>query len=330
MVISQLIIANGFVFFMRKNIKRILRVFTGIFLLLNLIAGFHAYKFTHYDPSVKQGMPDGQKLSFYQKMAMLFTGVDNPRPQIDSLPTVPYQTILLPGQKDIECWLVRSGNNVPGKGTVILFHGYGSCKSSLIGRAMVFRKLGYQCLLVDFHGSGNSRGNRTTIGYYESETVKECVHFIKNQGENNIVLFGNSLGAAAIMKACADEALPVKYLILECPYGSLLQTVKNRFHILGLPGSPMAEILCFWGGALNGFNAFGLSPQEYAKKINCPVLLLWGAKDMKVTRAETNHIFQNLNGPKNLCIFENAGHDDFLKNDAPLWVNTTTEFLADK
>jgi hypothetical protein len=85
-------------------------------------------------------------------------------------------------------------------------------------------------------------------------------------------------------------------IILECPFGTLYKTTCARFDNMGVPAFPMAGILLFWGSVQNGFWAFSHQPEEYAKAVKCPALLLYGEKDEKVSRKEIDIIFENLAG----------------------------------
>lgn len=68
-------------------------------------------------------------------------------------------------------------------------------------------------------------------------------------------------------------------IILEMPFGSLNNAVKGRVRTMGLPEQPISTLLCFWGGAEQGFWAFNHNPYEYAQKITCPTLLQWGVNN---------------------------------------------------
>jgi dipeptidyl aminopeptidase/acylaminoacyl peptidase len=89
----------------------------------------------------------------------------------------------------------------------------------------------------------------------------------------------------------------------------------------------MAYLLVFWGGTINGFNAFNHNPQNYASQVKCPVLLMYGLKDDKVSMDETNQIFSNLNGPKKLVTFPNAAHENYLNKYKKEWLLAVTDFL---
>lgn len=286
---------------------------------------FHAWNFTHFEYSQSLKPQNKNNMSKSEKLKALFFGISNPRPYNSVFPSQKYQQIKLKSNKIIDCWHIKNNNS---KGTVILFHGYRGCKSGMLDKGNLFLEMGYSILLIDFMGSADSEGNQSTIGYFESEEVKTAFNYIKTNGEKNIILFGTSMGAVAIMKALNDYQLNCSSIIIECPFGSMLETAKARFRILGIGSFPMANFLVFWGGLQNGFNAFSHNPTEYAKKIRVPTLLLYGEKDSKVSKREIVTIFNNLKGNKVLKTYQNAGHENYLIKHKTEWVIDVTTFLS--
>jgi alpha-beta hydrolase superfamily lysophospholipase len=198
----------------------------------------------------------------------------------------------------------------------------------MLDKSDEYIRMGYSTFLVDFRGTGGSDGNQTTIGYHEAEDVKACFDYVARQQESNIILFGTSMGAVAILKAARDYALRPAGAILECPFGSMYQTTCARFRQMGVPPFPMAGLLVFWGGVQNGFWAFGHNPQEYAKRVTFPILLLYGEKDAEVSRAETDQIYAHLVGKKTLVIYLKAAHENYLKQYKSEWREDVNGFLA--
>ncbi|MFZ4398613.1 MAG: alpha/beta hydrolase [Bacteroidales bacterium] len=312
---------------MKKKIK-IIKIFLWViivfFIFINIVAYFHAYKFTHFDHSENIKTKDAKHLTIGEKLKTLFSGVSNPRPSNKITPKQKYKTIKLKSNKEIEAWYIK---NDSGKGTVILFHGYSGNKSSMLDKAVIFSELGYNTFLVDFMGSGGSEGNQTTIGFYEAEEVKTAYDYIRSLGEENIILFGTSMGAVAIMKALSDFNIMPLSIIIECPFETMLKTVQSRFTNIGIPSFPLANLLVFWGGFQNSFNAFKHNPIDYSKNISCPTLLLYGKLDEKVSSNEIDNIFQNLNGTKKLKIYPNAGHENYLLKYKNEWTTDVADFL---
>jgi uncharacterized protein len=238
----------------RKIIKIGVRTFAFLLLLLNTVAYLHAYKFTHFSTSTAIKTKKPEDLSFVNKLNALLFGINNPRPTNNNLPSTPYSTVNINSNAQIQAWQIPC--TTKPLGTVILFHGYGSNKSALIPYSKIFDSLGYNTFLVDFMGSGGSQGNTTTIGFKEAQQVMDCFNYLASKAEKNIILWGNSMGAVAIMKAIKDYNLNPNKVILECPFGSMQQTVNARFKNMNLPSFPMANLLVFWGGVQNDFWAF--------------------------------------------------------------------------
>ncbi len=295
-----------------------------VIILLNVLAAIHAYKFTHFTTGDIKKTAKPEKLSFSEKLKTLFTGVNNPRP-VDSLnPEEKFIDVKIKSNVTLDCWYIPS---VSKRGTVIMFHGYGSSKSALVENAAGFYGMGFSVLMVDFMGSGKSEGNSTTIGYCEAQEVKSCYDYVAQKGEKNIILYGGSMGAAAILKAKNDYPIKPQGVIIECPFGSMYKTVCARFHNMGIPTFPMASLLTFWGGVENGFWAFSYKPTEYATAVKCPTLLMYGAKDKNVSREEIDEIYANLPGNKELRIFPESGHENYVLKYKREWFDTVRNFL---
>ena len=307
-----------------KIFKKLVWALTICFGLLNIVAFFHAYKFTHFASPELTKTKSVEKLSSFDKLKTLLLGVDNPRP-VNSEKPAKYKAIQLQSNKRIDCWHASPSDSA--KGTVVLFHGYSGEKSSMLDKAEVFEKLNYQVLLVDFMGSGASEGNETTLGFHESVQVKTVYDYLKNSGERNIYLFGTSMGAVAVMKAIAKYGIRPTGVILECPFGSMYQTTCARFRLMQVPCFPMAGLLVFWGGAQHKFWAFGHNPTSYAKHITCPSLLLYGEQDKNVSRQEIDQIYQNLSVTKTLKTYARAGHENYLLRYRDQWTQDVSDFL---
>ncbi|MEL6672823.1 MAG: alpha/beta fold hydrolase [Bacteroidota bacterium] len=304
--------------------KWLIRIFALGFVLLNVSAAFHGYKFTHF-ASESEVKTSAESLSFGAKLGVLFLGVSNPRPVNLSQPLAPYEILTFSsGAETLEAWWITADSAL---GSVILFHGYSGEKSSMLKRAALLREIGYNTLLVDFRGSGGSTGNTTSIGFHESVDVRAAIETLLARGEENLYLLGTSMGAAAVLKAMAEDPAGVTGLILECPFGSLLQTAKNRFERMGVPAFPGAHLLVFWGGLENGFWGFGHQPSAYSQEVSLPTLLIHGQKDRRVKQHEIDAIFQALAGQKDLLLFPEAGHGNYLEMDQPAWIKGVKSHL---
>ena len=295
----------------KKQKKLIANSVIAAFLALNGIAYIGAYRTTHYRESNNFSL-----------------GISRPRnsssPADFNLEYTNHK-ILINNNEWLDSWLIESSAK---KGVVILFHGKDSNKSSLLDVAKIFNSLNYDVLLVDFRGVGKSSGNRTTIGVTEAEDVVVAVDYVKQLNlQKPIILYGISMGSAAILRAIAQLNLEPDAVVLELPFTSLLDAIKIRIENARLPPSPLAQLVVFWTGIQHGFNGFTHSPIEYAKAVDCPTLILAGGSDRTVEITEVKKLYQNLDVSKNMVIFPKAGHEVLARYNTDLWKKTVKDFL---
>lgn len=297
-------------------------------ILINTSASLHAYKFTHFytDPALRIPKPSSKNI--FIKTWKLFAGLKFPRSIVSEIPLFPVDTVKFKTADGltIDGWYSKTDS--AAKGTVILFHGLSGSKSVILPEASEFRYFGYNVMMVDLRGHGNSSGNTTTLGDKESEEVKLAYDYVAGKGEKNIFLWGMSLGAVIITKAINDYHIQPSGIMLEMPFASLQDHLKARSRIFGFPEQPFGFLVTLWVGIEQGYNGFKLKPSDYAKKINCPVLLQWGDHDRYVLPGETKDIFNNIGSRhKRLVIYEGADHESLLWRDAGKWRREITGFL---
>lgn len=298
--------------------SRIYMIFFAVVLLalLNGLAYFGAYTLTHFNDSFLPG------LAFAPKP-------ENARNPAEFDLSYVTERITINDQEWLETWRVATYGE--SKGSVILFPGNGGNKAhQLMIPAQVFNELGYTTLMVDFRGQGGSSGNSTTLGLRESEDVAYALRQAANLDlPTPHVLYGVSLGSAAIMRA-VDAGLEPDAIILESPFAYMMNAVKTRMRAQDFPTLGIAELLVFWGSIQHGYNGFGHNPMHYAKSVEIPAMVLHGKRDRWTTTTEIEQLYQNLQGPKALALFPNAGHDLLVTVDRTFWTNQISEFLSER
>ncbi|HMG67799.1 MAG TPA: alpha/beta hydrolase [Chitinophagaceae bacterium] len=308
-------------------IKWILWVLLVQFIFINISGIFYGYKLTYfYEPSSKSQPPVSSR-NVFTKTWKLFTGPRFQKSTLEDIPHLPYETVHLVTKNhlSLEGWYVPADT---AKGTVILIHGLGENKSMLLKEGYEFLYLGFNVLLLDLRAHGNSGGNVTTLGFFESEDVKLAYEYILKRGERNIILYGISLGATVITKAIHDYDLSPSRVILELPFKTVEKLFAKRGKMLGFPQEPFGTLITFWASIERGFNGFDQNTSKFVQKIKCPVLLQYGALDKIVSFSDTESIFKDIaSSNKKLVRYENAGHDFLLEKDPKKWRTEINEFL---
>ncbi|HEY1170825.1 MAG TPA: alpha/beta fold hydrolase [Verrucomicrobiae bacterium] len=319
---------------MRRRRRKILFI-SGLLLLLgfvalNVVAYQHAWAMTHFVRDDNRRTAPPEQLTTGSKIKVLFTGVSIPRPENKRTPQdvgLEFVSYRFMGAKglELEAWRIP---HPAAKTVVILFHGYASAKDSQLDTVKALNEMGAECWLVDFHGSGGSGGDTTSIGWDEAKDVAASFRFVKVRSEGKkIVLLGSSLGAASILRAVAAEGVEPDGVILECPFNNLLETTQNRFRVMKLPSFPLAQLLVFWGGKQLGFDGFVHNPAEYAKAVKCPALLMNGDTDARVTLENIEEVRRNLPGAATFHVFKETGHESYLRKQPAEWKRLVRPYI---
>jgi len=300
------------------------------FVGLNVIAYMQAramLRFSSHGPRTSKP----ENMTLLQKARVIVEGVNIPRPESDITPAdygLKYDTLTIPGLRPgikLGAWYCPGTSDST---IVILFHGYAADKSAMLHEATALVQLGYPALLVDFRGSGGSSESYTTLGFDEAEDVAAAMQLVKDSHPHaRIILYGQSMGAAAVLRAVYKRGLKPDGIIAETVFDRMLTAVEYRFRAMGLPAFPSAELLLFWGGLQSGFNAFKHNPVDYASSVSCPILFLHGTDDKRAPIEKARLVFEAVSGPKLFKAFPGVRHESIAVRSPDDWKNTVADFL---
>lgn len=303
------------------------------FCALNVLAFNHARAMMRFVEGGSRTAPP-ERLSRSARLLTLFRGVRLPRPHGPATPadcglTFETRTIHEAGVMRLGAWYCPAASNAP---LAIVCHGYSADKSAVLPEAAALHGLGLALLLIDFRGSGASSEAYTTAGFVEAEDVAAAVAYARASLPEHaaLILYGQSMGAAAILRAVAECGAQADALIIEAVFDSLLNTARNRFRLMHTPSFPSAELLVFWGGAQMGFNAFEFRPVDYARAVTQPALFLHGQSDPRARLADARRVFDAVPGPKTFHVFENAAHESYAASHPEAWREVVSQFLAER
>lgn len=314
---------------MKRAVKLVIAALLSAVVSANALAFLHARAMTRFSQSGERTAPIEQ-LGLLDRIGVMLAGVSLPRPGNLSTPAkynLPFETrrFLNPSGDSLESWYIAGLEHRP---LIVMFHGYGTAKSSLLSAAQVFNELGYGTLLIDFFGSGGSSGSSTTVGVKEAEDVAAAVGYANsNWPQRKIILYGISMGGAALLRALALHGVSADGAIVEATFDSLLHTAKRRTRSLGLPASPFTELLLLWGSVQGGVNLFAHNPADFAAKITLPVLQLHGEQDQRVTLAEARSIALALGRHGRWVTFPGVPHTAIVTQRRAEWMTEVGQFL---
>ena len=289
-----------------KRFKQILLFVAIIIILFNVVALFHAYRFTHpveeriYEYTGYKGL--------FQKIKITLFGIPPLKIKINQTPdafNLNYFNISFTTVDNIRLhsWLIPANNS---KSVILLVHGRNSNKAALLKYAEFLNKNNYATLLLDLRASGASEGTFTSFGYYEKNDIEAAINFLKNNNFENIGALGFSMGGAALLFYSKENKDKIDAIAIDSVYNNIYDAVARRFKIVyGFPKFPFATALTFYGGILLNFNAFELAPEKFVSEINVPILIINKEENNIVTREDAMRLYDNANLPTEIFIVKN-------------------------
>lgn len=199
---------------------------------------------------------------------------------------------------------------VPQQKGVILVHGFRNTSEDMGKLAKFYYDQGFDVLLPDARGHGNSEGNYIGFGWHDRLDIIKWIDFLVGHGDEQILLHGNSMGAATVLMTSGEE-LPdqVKGIIADSAYSTVKEELAHQLkHIYNLPAFPLLNVTSFITNIRAGYTFGEASVVKQVEKNTRPLLLIHGDADDLVPTKMVQQIYDAASSKKELWIVPNAGH----------------------
>ncbi len=127
--------------------------------------------------------------------------------------------------------------------SVIIVHGYADSRAGALAWVPVWLDVGFNVLLFDLRGHGESGGNATSAGLNDHFDVWRIVAELrarKPEQTRQLMLFGVSLGAT-IALAAGETVDDLAGIVLESPVVDFIHGVNTQSWLMGLPGATVVR-----------------------------------------------------------------------------------------
>ncbi|HZI42099.1 MAG TPA: alpha/beta hydrolase [Gemmatimonadaceae bacterium] len=232
--------------------------------------------------------------------------VGNPPPSLGA------RTVDFPSHSGsvIRAWLAPGR---PGAGAVLLLHGMGGNRASMLTRAGFLHRAGFTILLPDFQAHGESPGRHITFGQLESLDAEAALAYLRASAPGErIGIIGISMGGAATLVGA--KPLAADALVLESVYPTFKDAVADRLYTwlgpLGFLGRAATPALIQLVAPRIGVDPNHLRPIDAIAGVRQPLLLIAGTDDRYTRLMESRALFARATSPKELWEVEGAGHED--------------------
>ena len=246
--------------------------------LLAVVGWRQAAALDHYLPA--GATPHGGQVALWQR---LWSGEPVARPALGADPSslalrFEAERIHVADGLELGAWRIRR-QGAPG--VVLLFGDQGTSRSSLLPVASDVLEAGWEVLLVDMRGAGDSDPALLSLGWHEAADVKAVFERERLRRDDAIILSGQGAGAAAILRALHLNDISPSGLILDRPFGSLRDWMRQRSVARGLPPIPLGTVSAFVFGLLVDLPAFEFDPARWAwgkTRPRTPATYIWGCE----------------------------------------------------
>ncbi len=223
--------------------------------------------------------------------------------------------------------------------TVILLHGLYQNRMMCLPYVSIYRNLGYNVLLIDQRGHGESGGEHTDWGLSEIDDLTQWVQWLREKdGAMKIGLHGISLGAAmALLYAGSDRGDSLSFVVADSSYGNIVALGREKLR------KAAKDERFVWGYNLLDpfFQAAmlfhthklisNIEPAQAVRFIKAPVLFLHGGKDTLVPVQTAQSLYENCGSQdKHIYIFTHSPHAVGIETDADAYHRVVTRFLRNR
>lgn len=221
-------------------------------------------------------------------------------------------------------------NETDDQKAVILAHGFRNTSDDMGKLAKFYYDRGFDILLPDARGHGESEGDYIGYGWHDRLDYVDWINLlIEEYGTENIILHGNSMGAATVLMTSGEE-LPeeVKGIIADSSYSTIKDELAHQLqHLYGLPAFPLLEVTSVISKTRAGYMLGEGSATQQVKKNTLPLLIIHGEDDDLVPTDMAHEIYNEAGGEKELWLVPETGHTKAMDNITSEFQRRVGDFL---
>ena len=214
--------------------------------------------------------------------------------------------------------------------TILFVHGRSAGWSEALPISERFYADGYNVVLWE-------RAGRTI--QYGREGILDVLRVVERVGQHpavdrdKIFVLGLSLGAAIALGAAAqDEKRQIAAVIADSPYSDLKSVALHYVTVFGcipkLLAWPSAFVMFRVAKAVHHVEVKSCNPSDWARRIQCPVLLIHGKNDWRIPPEHSVCLFNTIASRKDLWIVEGTGHTEAFFHRPHDYLRRVNEFTA--
>ena len=217
---------------------------------------------------------------------------------------------------------------------IIMVHGAGGNRADpsigMLDIALGLVEHGYNVLMFDLRGHGESDGNMKSAGYYEKEDLAGAVEYVKGRGFDRIGVLGFSMGAGTAILATAEND-DIDAVISDSGFADLKDVMEPEFSKRTKFPTIFLSPLLFIVKIIYRVDFTAIKPIECIPEIAPrPVFIIHGEQDDIFDVEHAYRLHQASQNPRNqLWIALQAGHVRAYDVYPEEYISKITAFFAE-
>ena len=239
---------------------------------------------------------------------------------------LPYENVAFSPRGDewddivLRGWLIEKGKD---ELTLMLIHGLNRNRTGDNALELARRLFdrGFNVLLFDIRGHGESSGDRLSAGYFERWDILGAYDFLVQRGvpPEGVGLLGWSLGAGTALLAAAEEP-GIKAVVSDSSFADVHDLIAQETARATV--FPQWAVPVFVPGmkviarVLYGIDVGAVVPEKAAGTLGYPILVIHGGEDSRVPVEQSVRIYTSASAGSELWLVHGSDHADAVV-DAP-------------
>jgi dipeptidyl aminopeptidase/acylaminoacyl peptidase len=245
---------------------------------------------------------------------------------------LPYEDISFPSrdkQLTLRGWFIPVQDS---ERVIIMVHGNGYNRDDpgigMLDIAARLFKHGYNVLMFDLRGYGESDGDMVSGGYYEKHDLEGAVDYAGGRGFKEIGVLGFSLGAVTTLLAAAEDE-DIDAVVSDSSFADLNDIMSTEFSRRTKAPRVFLHPILFMIKIMYRVDFAAIRPVDYVNKVAPrPILFIHGEDDEVIPVAHAYRLFQASQNPENeLWIVPNAKHTRSYQVFPDEYINRVTSFF---
>jgi dipeptidyl aminopeptidase/acylaminoacyl peptidase len=241
---------------------------------------------------------------------------------------------------DVRAWSTRTDDGLTLRGwylptgkkrhLIVLVHGMWSSWLEMAGLGRDLHQGGFDILLFDLRGHGESDASRLYLGRRERTDIRAVMEWAKSEGYSNdrIGWLGYSMGGSMVLMEAARNP-EIQVAVIDSPYGDLPKLLENQLSKhSGLPRwfNPGILAAARW---VFGVRTDDLVPIRSAHSWGeRPVLLIHGESDTTVPVGQARELARTLGASCLMLTLPGVEHVQAYQSDPQGYIRTVSSFFT--